>query len=50
MDWMEFISHLQGVLLILTVLIFVAIAFWAYSPKSRRAMDESAQSPLRDDR
>lgn len=49
MDWMEFVTHLQGVLLILTVVIFVAIAAWAYSPKSRRVMDDSAQIPLRDD-
>ena len=49
MNWMDIISHLQGILLVLTVLIFVGIAFWAYSPKSRRTMDDNAQIPLRDD-
>jgi len=49
MNGAEFLSHLQGVLLVLTVVIFCGIALWAYSPKRRKQMDDSAQIPLRDD-
>ena len=46
----DFVTHLQGILLGLTVFIFLVIAAWAYSPKTRKHMDDSAQIPLRDDR
>lgn len=49
MSWTDVITHLQGIMLVLTVVIFGGIAFWAYSPKSREHMDKSAQIPLRDD-
>jgi cbb3-type cytochrome oxidase subunit 3 len=49
MSGAELISHLQGILLTLTVVIFCGIAAWAYSPKSRKSMDDNARIPLRDD-
>ncbi len=50
MSWDQISSHLQGILLILSIVIFWAIAGWAYSPKSKKNMDDSAQIPMRDDR
>jgi len=49
MAWSEAISHVEGVLLVLMVIIFCAIAVWAYSPGMRKRMDDSAQIPMRDD-
>lgn len=50
MNGSDIINHLQGILLALTVVIFWGIAAWAYSPKAKKRMDDSAQIPLRDDR
>lgn len=50
MSWSDVMTHFEGVLLILMWVIFCAIAVWAYSPASRKRMDESAQIPLREDR
>jgi len=50
MSFGDLMPHIQGVLLVLTVVIFCGIAAWAYSPKSRKQMDDSAQIPMRDDR
>ena len=49
MDWSTIISHAQGVLLVLMIVIFIAITAWAYSPKSRQRMDDSANIPMRDE-
>jgi cbb3-type cytochrome oxidase subunit 3 len=49
MNFADLLPHLQGILLVLTVVIFLAIAFWAYSPKNRKQMDDNAQIPMRDD-
>jgi cytochrome c oxidase cbb3-type subunit IV len=50
MTLFDLLPHVQGVLLVLTVVIFLGIAWWAYSPKNRKQMDDDAQIPMRDDR
>jgi cbb3-type cytochrome oxidase subunit 3 len=50
MDFLAFIQHLHAPLSVLMVLIFCAIVAWAYAPRRRRQLDDSAQIPLRDDR
>jgi len=49
MSWSEIMTHIEGVLLVLMIVIFCGIALWAYSPKLRQRMDDSAQIPLRED-
>jgi cbb3-type cytochrome oxidase subunit 3 len=46
----DLLSHFQGILLVVMMVIFCAIALWAYSPKNRKQMDDSAQIPFRDDK
>ncbi len=50
MSWADVMTHLQGILLVMTVVIFWGIAAWTYSPRNRKRMDDSAQIPMRDDR
>jgi cbb3-type cytochrome oxidase subunit 3 len=49
MDWVALTERLEIPLLLLMVAIFSAIVLWAYSPRRRQSMDDSAKIPLRDD-
>ncbi len=49
MSWSELMSHFEGVLLVLMMVIFIGIAVWAYAPRNRKRMDDSAQIPMRDE-
>lgn len=50
MDWNALIDQLHAPLAVLMLVIFCAIVAWAYSPRRRAQMDDSAKIPLRDDR
>jgi cbb3-type cytochrome oxidase subunit 3 len=50
MDWFAFIGHLHAPLAVLMVVLFCALVAWTYAPRRRKAMDDNAQIPLRDDR
>jgi cbb3-type cytochrome oxidase subunit 3 len=50
MHWLDLIEQLHAPLSVLMLAIFCAIVAWAYAPRQRAAMDDSAQIPLRDDR
>jgi cbb3-type cytochrome oxidase subunit 3 len=50
MDFLAVIQHLHAPLSVLMLLIFCAIVAWAYAPRRRAQLDDSAQIPLRDDR
>lgn len=49
MDWQALIQSLHAPLSVLMLVIFVALAWWTYSPKRREQMNDSAQIPLRDE-
>jgi cbb3-type cytochrome oxidase subunit 3 len=49
MDWLGLIGRLHAPLSVLILVIFCAIVAWAYAPRRRRQMDDSARIPLRDD-
>ena len=49
MDWLGLIDRLHAPLSVLMLVIFCAIVAWAYAPRRRAQMDDSAQIPLRDD-
>lgn len=50
MHWLDLIERLHAPLSVLMFAIFCAIVAWAYAPRRRAEMDDSAQIPLRDDR
>jgi cytochrome c oxidase cbb3-type subunit 4 len=41
---------LHSLWVVWAVLLFAAIAFWAFRPKNRRRFEADAEIPLRDDR
>jgi cbb3-type cytochrome oxidase subunit 3 len=50
MSWLDLIEQLHAPLAFLMFVLFCVIVVWAYSPRRRGDMDESAKIPLRDDR
>ena len=50
MDWLALIDRLHAPLAVLMVVLFCGIVAWAYAPRRRKQMDDSARIPLRDDR
>jgi cbb3-type cytochrome oxidase subunit 3 len=50
MDLHQLAMSLRPLLLVWMALIFVGIAWWAYSPRRRERLDACARIPLRDDR
>jgi len=49
MTWLAVVDRLHAPLSLLMLVLFCAIVAWAYAPRRRRSMDESARIPLRDD-
>jgi cbb3-type cytochrome oxidase subunit 3 len=49
MTWLALVDQLHAPLSLLMLALFCAIVAWAYAPRRRRHMDESARIPLRDD-
>jgi cbb3-type cytochrome oxidase subunit 3 len=49
MTWLDLIDRLHAPLSLLMLVLFCAIVAWAYAPRRRQQMDESARIPLRDD-
>jgi cbb3-type cytochrome oxidase subunit 3 len=49
MTWLALVDRLHAPLSLLMLVLFCAIVAWAYAPRRRRLMDESARIPLRDD-
>jgi cbb3-type cytochrome oxidase subunit 3 len=49
MDWLALIDRLHAPLSALMLVLFCAIVAWAYAPRRRAQMEDSARIPLRDD-
>jgi cbb3-type cytochrome oxidase subunit 3 len=49
MDWLALVERLHAPLSVVMLVVFCAIVAWAYAPRRRKDMDESARIPLRDD-
>ncbi|MDR2093261.1 MAG: cbb3-type cytochrome c oxidase subunit 3 [Azoarcus sp.] len=45
----EVVNNLRIIVIVLSLLCFVAICYWAYSKHARTGFDEAAQLPLADD-
>jgi cytochrome c oxidase cbb3-type subunit 4 len=43
------VNELRTVLLVLCFLAFVGIAYWAYSPKSKKRFEQAANLPFADE-
>ena len=44
------INTLRSIVTVVSFIVFLAIVFWAYSPRMARAFEEAAALPFREDR
>jgi cbb3-type cytochrome oxidase subunit 3 len=49
MDWNTIIESLHAPLSLLMLLLFVALAWWTFSPRRRDRLNDCARIPLRDE-